>query len=166
MSQSISRAQFIRGNFSGKHCYIRPPWSKQEIELVSNCSRCNDCISACPENILTTDPKGFPKIDFKQGECTFCAECVSACQADVFTNDTDSSPWSLTASITSKCLPLQGIVCGRCAEECETAAISMKLIAGGITIPQLNIETCSGCGACYRICPTNAIELSYTGETP
>jgi len=163
MNKSISRAQFLRGNFSGKHSHIRPPWARNEREFVGNCTRCDACITACPENILTTDSKGFPQIDFHHGECTFCAECVSACQAGVFAGDTRSPAWTLTASIGNKCLPLQGVVCGRCVEECETGAISMKLVAGGISIPQLNIESCSGCGACYRICPTTAIELSYNG---
>lgn len=165
MSKSISRAQFIRGDFSGIRSHIRPPWAKGEREFVGNCSRCEACITACPENIITKDPKGFPTLSFRHGECTFCAECVKACEAGVFESDTSSAAWSLAANIGTKCLPLQGVVCGRCAEECELEAISMRLVAGGISIPRLNTESCNGCGACYRNCPTTAIEFSYLGAT-
>ena len=163
MDKSISRAQFLRGDFSGKHRHIRPPWSKEEREFVGNCTRCDACIQACPETILAKDTKGFPVINFQKGECTFCAECTTACEADVFEPDTTQQPWSLAANIGNKCLPLQGVVCGRCAEECEIEAISMRLVAGGISIPRLSTESCNGCGACYRVCPTSAIEFSYHG---
>lgn len=163
MSTSISRSQFLRGDFSGKHRFIRPPWARMERAFVGNCSRCDACIEACPENILIRDAKGFPSIDFHKGECTFCAKCVRSCPRDAFVNDTSATPWSLTAGIGSRCLPLQGVVCGRCAEECEAEAIQMRLVAGGIAIPRLSAETCTGCGACFRVCPTTAIELSYSG---
>lgn len=163
MTKSISRAQFLHGDFSGRHRYIRPPWSENERAFVGECSRCDACLKACPEKILVSDPKGFPRVDFRRGECTFCGDCAKACRDHALVHDSSTSPWSLTAHITDKCLPLQGVVCGRCAEECEATAISMKLVAGGISIPQLETQACTGCGACYRVCPTEAIELSYHG---
>ncbi|MDH5444307.1 MAG: ferredoxin-type protein NapF [Gammaproteobacteria bacterium] len=163
MEKAISRAQFLRGDFTGKRRHIRPPWSGSEREFTGTCRRCDACIKSCPENILSKDNKGFPRVDFNQGECTFCGECVTACQDGVLKQSDQQAPWSLFASINEKCLPLQGVVCGRCAEECETTAIRMKLVAGGISIPQLETAACTGCGACYRTCPTQAIELSYHG---
>lgn len=163
MTHSISRRKFLRGDFNGKHRYIRPPWAKGEREFTGMCSRCDDCIKACPENILSLDQKGFPKVDFMQGECTFCGECARACQSGALHRDTSASPWNLTATVTTQCLPLKGVVCSRCREECETEAISLHLVAGGIAIPQLQDEACTGCGACFRVCPTTAIELSYHG---
>ena len=163
MTKSISRAQFLRGDFRGEHRYIRPPWSEFEQTFTRKCTRCNACLQTCPEQILISDPRGFPRVDFSRGECSFCGECAQACKDDVLKAHTTSLPWSLAANITDKCLPLQGVVCGRCAEECEVAAISMKLVAGGISIPRLASQVCTGCGACYRTCPTNAIEFSYDG---
>lgn len=163
MNQPISRAQFLRGDFSGKRRHIRPPWSKDEREFLGTCTRCDACLTACPENILAQDPKGFPLVNFIKGECTFCGECAKACTSGAMSTDLDIEPWTLTASIGNKCLPYQGVVCGRCAEECEVEAINMKLIAGGMFIPQLNNESCNGCGACYRVCPATAIELYYNG---
>jgi len=165
MNKSISRAQFLRGDFSGKRRHIRPPWSMGEHAFTGNCSRCDACIKACPEGILSQDQKGFPQANFMKGECTFCGDCARACKSGALKTNTSSEPWTLSANIGNKCLPLQGVVCGRCAEECETSAISMRLVAGGISIPRLTTESCTGCGACYRVCPTTAIELSYSGAT-
>ena len=163
MDKVISRAQFLRGDFSGKRRHIRPPWSGSERAFTGNCTRCDACIQACPENIICKDTKGFPRIDFMRGECSFCGECATACQDGVL-RQTDTNPaWDLIANINTECLPLKGVVCGRCAEECETTAINMKLVAGGISVPQLVTDACNGCGACYRVCPTQAIELTYHG---
>lgn len=163
MAKSISRAQFLRGDFTGRHIAIRPPWSQHERAFVGECTRCDACLKACPEQILVRDTKGFPQVDFARGECSFCGECVNVCEEGVLHQNDTKAPWTLSAEINQQCLPLQGVVCGRCAEECEVTAISMKLVAGGISIPQLEASTCTGCGACYRVCPTQAIELSYHG---
>lgn len=165
MTRKISRAQFLRGDFSGKRSVIRPPWSQSERAFTGECTRCNACIETCPEQILIKDAKGFPYVDFLRGECTFCGECVQACKDDVLSIQDGDSPWSVQASINTQCLPMQGVVCGRCAEECQSSAIRMKLVAGGISIPQLEMHACTGCGACYRVCPTRAIELSYGENT-
>ncbi len=163
MSKSITRSQFLKGDFSSTQRHIRPPWSNSERAFTGNCTRCDACISICPEHILTKDNKGFPLINFHKGECTFCGECAKACDAGVLKNNNTSHPWTLTANIGNKCLPLQGVVCGRCAEECETSAIRMRYVIGGIAIPQLENKSCNGCGACFRVCPVTAIELSYNG---
>lgn len=165
MNKSISRAQFLRGDFSGKRHVIRPPWSGAEHWFMSHCTRCDACLQACPEKILTTDNKGLPSVDFSRGECTFCGECAQACQAGVFQDHTTTEPWTLKASIGNECLPLQGVVCSRCGEECEAGAINLRLVAGGISIPVFQTESCTGCGACSRVCPVSAIELSYHGAS-
>lgn len=165
MNNSISRAQFLRGDISGKHRHVRPPWSKGEREFIGKCTRCDACLKACPEHILSRDQNGFPLVNFMQGECTFCGDCARACGSGALHFNPSSTPWTLSAGIGSRCLPLQGVVCGRCAEECEAGAIGMRLVAGGISIPRLQNETCTGCGACYRVCPTTAIELSYQGAS-
>lgn len=164
MNKPISRAQFLRGDFSGQRRHIRPPWAKGEREFVVNCSRCDACIKACPEHILSHDPRGFPQVNFLKGECTFCGACSQACDSGAM-SITSSLPWTLRANIGNQCLPLQGVVCGSCADECEARAIRMRLVAGGISIPRIENESCTGCGACVRVCPTSAIELSYHGAT-
>ena len=164
MRQNITRAQFLRGDFSARRRGIRPPWHCDEIMFVEKCTRCSKCIEACPENIIQADKHGFPVINFNVGECTFCAACAQECESHAIQSDTTSKPWRISAFITDYCLPLKGVVCGRCADECEISAISLRLVAGGIAIPRLNNQQCTGCGACYLVCPASAIEMRDFGE--
>ena len=76
----ISRRQFLRGNFSGSNTVPRPPWALAEAAFASACTRCGDCINACPQHILVLDREARPTLDFGRGECTFCGKCVDACQ--------------------------------------------------------------------------------------
>jgi ferredoxin-type protein NapF len=67
-----SRRGFFRGRPRPK-AEIRPPWALAESLFTDCCTRCNDCIDACPEQIIVIGDGGYPTIDFKRGECTFCA---------------------------------------------------------------------------------------------
>ena len=53
----------------------RPPWALNEFLFVDQCTRCNECITACEEEIIIRADGGFPEIDFNRGECTFCELC-------------------------------------------------------------------------------------------
>ncbi|NNG13319.1 MAG: ferredoxin-type protein NapF [Halobacteria archaeon] len=164
MSSTINRAQFLRGDFSGRFRAVRPPWSQAEDEFVENCTRCGDCISACPQHILDKGRGGFPQVDFSRGECLFCGECVQACKVGVLAGwspqGDSSAAWSIRASIGDRCLAQRGVECRSCRDQCDTAAISFRLVAGGVAQPQLDRATCNGCGACYSVCPVQAIELN------
>ena len=164
MTQTLTRAQFLRGDFRSRHRAIRPPWHCEELLFTENCSQCNQCIDACPAKIIQQHKNGFPVINFSKGECTFCGACAEQCPTPALNFDTSHQPWSIRAQINENCLTYKGVVCMSCADECEVSAINLKLVAGGVAIPQLKTETCNGCGACYRVCPTSAIEMKYHGE--
>jgi ferredoxin-type protein NapF len=163
MGNAINRAQFLRGDFSGRSRPIRPPWSLPEVEFVEHCSRCGDCISACPQHILDKGHGGFPHVDFSRGECLFCGECVQACTPGVLAGWSPQgdgpAPWSVRAHIGDRCLAQRGVECRSCADQCDTAAIRFRLVAGGVAQPMLDRAACNGCGACYNVCPALAIEL-------
>ncbi|MGB8052179.1 MAG: 4Fe-4S dicluster domain-containing protein, partial [Azonexus sp.] len=74
-----SRRGFLRGRPRPK-AKIRPPWALPETDFVDRCTRCGNCLSACPQKILVAGDGGFPTIDFSQHECTFCGDCATACQ--------------------------------------------------------------------------------------
>ena len=61
-----SRRGFFRGRPRPK-AENRPPWALAEALFVDRCTRCNDCLSACPEHILVASDGGFPTVDFKRG---------------------------------------------------------------------------------------------------
>jgi len=164
---TTSRGRFLRGDFRGRHPSIRPPWAVDEGEFTERCTRCGDCIVACPSHIVVNGPGRFPQIDFFRGECTFCGRCASACRAGALRFDACSSPWQLVARITDRCVTLNGVVCRSCGDACETHAIRFELRSGGVAAPELRPDGCSGCGACLATCPGNAIEIGRpTGPPP
>lgn len=158
---SISRTQFLRGDFRGSSDPIRPPWALAEAAFTDACSRCGDCIRACPEKIIIKGRSGFPEVDFRRGECSFCGECAAHCGDAALLRD-DSAPWLLRAVVTAGCLGRQGVVCMSCKEQCPHSAIRIRPQAGGVAIPEVDPLSCTGCGACYQPCPVGAIALRPT----
>ncbi len=162
----LNRRFFLRGNISAKApAIIRPPWAVEEELFLVDCSRCYDCISACPENIIIRGNGGYPEVSFKQSECTFCTECVNSCEKDVLKLPDDpanyiESAWQLKVSISKKCLSVNAVVCRACGENCDTEAIHFQLKPGGISEPHISPDICNGCGACVSICPVDAINIT------
>ena len=159
-SPDISRRSFLRGNVNTRRVpvVVRPPNSLEESLFLDTCSRCDDCISACPENIIVKGDGGYPEVNFKNGECTFCNECVSACQPKAIKIESET-PWYLDVSVTSKCLSMNAVVCRTCSDNCEVQAIRFQLKVGGISEPIISLDDCTGCGACLHVCPVDSIQI-------
>ncbi|MEK7990843.1 MAG: ferredoxin-type protein NapF [Thiotrichaceae bacterium] len=158
---TFSRMQLLRG----KHHVIRPPWTKPEAEFIENCSRCHACLEQCPEHIIIKGRGSFPEIDFSKGECTFCEHCAVACPTTAISKANTQIPWTLKIQINHTCLAQQNVVCITCGEFCNDSAIRFPPKLGGIAHPELNFEQCTGCGACFAVCPTQAIQLQYTQKS-
>ncbi|EIJ43216.1 ferredoxin-type protein NapF [Beggiatoa alba B18LD] len=153
---SPSRRAFLRGN-PAKTVILRPPWAV--ANFLERCSRCSRCITACPEHILQTGDFNFPQVNFQQGACTFCQACVQACPDNALILQEKISAWTYRALIHQHCLAFHGVECRSCGEFCDSRAIVFRLRVGGVAQPQLNLDLCTGCGACYAPCPINAIEI-------
>ena len=154
----VSRRQFLRGDLRGERGVLRPPWVIEINQFFSICSRCDDCIGACPETILKKDSNGYPQTDFYRGECTFCGACAESCGTGAL-NLNQSSPWQSVADVGDSCLAHRGIVCSSCGEQCEVEALQMHMVAGGVALPRILKQNCNGCGACVSVCPANAIVI-------
>lgn len=154
-----SRRQFLKFNSKHKALPVRPPWSIEEHAFQDACTRCGDCLSACPENILIREGvNGYPVVDFKRGECTFCGDCVTACPTTALSS---ADAWTLKAVFGETCLPKQQVICTTCAEQCEARAIVFSPVVGAVAQPEINLAACTGCGACVAPCPTQAIEVKH-----
>jgi ferredoxin-type protein NapF len=160
MNTAISRMQFLRGDFSGRGAVLRPPWALAEGDFVSRCDRCGECISSCPTHILHKGRGGYPEVDFGAGECLFCGDCAGACRPGALHRKVGGAPWPLRAFIDpAACVAFQGVECRSCCDPCEARAIRMRPRLGGAAIPELDAVNCTGCGACYAVCPVGAIRV-------
>jgi ferredoxin-type protein NapF len=165
MAASISRRQFLRADFRAQRTRLRPPWALREDAFVEHCTRCGDCVRACPQAILEVDAAGFPAVNFAQAACTFCAACVGACVSGALTSPPLLSqesfpPWPAKALIMDRCLTQSGVFCEVCRDRCATRAILFRPAAGKVPGPHINVLDCNGCGACVGACPAGAIRVT------
>lgn len=174
----LGRRSLFKGKQTTATTMLLPPWSVDQARFLDLCTRCGDCVSECPENVLTPGSGGFPTTDFTHNECTFCGDCVSACTTGALTQLTDngssqpqSLPWHQAPEINDQCLARQGVVCRSCSESCEPEAIVFNWHSSnehqrGVAIPSVNNDLCNGCGACISICPTDALTMQPLPKTP
>ncbi len=160
-TNTFNRRQFLRGSFNKKLVSIRPPWALAEHDFLNACSRCNECIRKCPEKVIVKGDGGYPGINFDSGGCTFCKECVAACEDGALSiNIPEQLPWNITATVSSECISMHGVTCRSCSDSCEEEAITFRLQVGGISQPEINSKSCTGCGYCVVPCPVKAITVS------
>ena len=139
------------------HSPFRPPWSIAEAQFVERCTRCDDCIVACPTGLLVRGEGGFPHADFMRGKCTFCAECAKACVTGALEPGAAGAPWFFAVSMSDGCLAAQNVDCRICGEVCDVDAIRFRPRIGGVPLPVVDSMSCNGCGACIAPCPTGAV---------
>ena len=136
----------------------RPPGAVAEGQFLQSCTRCGDCIDACPPRAIEPAPEsagprrsGTPMIDAVRQPCVMCSDtpCISACDPGVLRLD---FPLKMAdASIDQMaCLPWQGQPCTLCVDHCP--------VPGAITTdetgrPSIDSQRCTGCGVCVQVCP-------------
>lgn len=156
----VSRRQFLRGKFSSAPPPQRPPWALAESLFLRACTRCGACAPVCPTSIISIK-SGYPEIDFSRGECTFCGECAKSCRHGALQDgDVQIWPWAIKAQVGRDCLPIKGVECRICGEQCEVAAIRFSPRVGGPPVPAIDSNACTGCGACVAPCPVKAISIA------
>ena len=156
--------------------WIRPPFAIAELDFLLGCTRCGDCIEACPhdvifplKNSLGADVAGTPALDLNNKACQLCDDwpCVTSCKPGVLLIvDTEEkvAPLPHLAKIhinTETCLPYQGPECGACEGCCPVeGALIWKDFK-----PVINQEMCTGCAQCRHACvmQPSAIQVESHG---
>ena len=154
--------------------WIRPPYALDELEFLLACTRCGDCIDACPHQVifplsarLGAQVVGTPALDLLNKGCHLCADwpCVAACEPDALKRSPDAEtegmdqdkeeqekpmlPRIAIVQIdTSACLPYLGPECGACAGSCPVPSAMIW----EADKPRINPQTCTGCGLCREAC--------------
>jgi ferredoxin-type protein NapF len=139
---------------------LRLPWALSAV-FADLCTGCGDCVSACPEGIVALDDAQRAIVDFQRGAglCSFCGACADVCREPIFSARTATPPWALKIGIGDDCLTREGVMCQTCRDACGDGAIRFLYMAGRIPEPQVDLDRCTGCGACVAPCPTAAIEI-------
>ena len=152
-----SRRHLLRGQPLAKADAPRLPWAADDAVFTAHCTRCGDCLRACPEQIIVQGDGGFPQVEFSRNACTFCHACVEVCQQPIFHGE--AKPWHVVAVIDQHCLTQQQVFCQNCKDACGERAIRFQFGRNGMSHPQIALDACTGCGACVAPCPTQAIHI-------
>ena len=140
----------------------RPPGAVDELSFLSGCTRCNECVKACPVSAIVHAPARFreaagtPMIDPHTSACVMCEDtpCITSCKPGVLRADQPKKrgvAWIQTMA----CLAHTGSFCTVCSERCPVPG-AIEVAMGK---PRILENECTGCGVCAAVCPApvNAI---------
>ncbi len=143
--------------------WIRPPYALAELEFLLKCTRCADCITACPHQVIFplpvrhgADVFGTPALDLLNKACHLCDgyPCVTVCAASALQRPTtEPVPLPKMAAVSideTRCLPYQGPECGACASACPVAGA----LRWSSDKPHIDATHCVGCALCREACIT------------
>lgn len=153
--------------------WIRPPFALDEMEFLLTCTRCGDCVAACPHQVifplesrLGAKVVNTPALDLLNKACHLCADwpCVNSCEPNALrfpiSEEGQALPYPVLARVSinaETCLPYSGPECGACQGSCpRDGALQWKLEK-----PIIVQQNCVGCGLCREACivEPKAIEL-------
>lgn len=137
----------------------RPPWALPEARFTEVCTRCGDCVRACPRALLSPGDGGFPEIRFLEQGCNFCGDCRTACTPGALDREPDAAAFRWRVRVSESCLARQRVECRLCADACDVRALRFVPALGGIAQLQVDLQACTGCGDCVPPCPVGATEL-------
>ena len=162
--------------------WIRPPFAIAELEFILSCTRCRDCIDACPHQVLFALPSRLgvrvaatPAIDLLNRGCHLCDgwPCVNACEAGTLVfpvvddeNETVEIPLPTLAQATidsGACFAYSGPECGACESSCPVPGA----LLWDQQRPFIDAEKCVGCALCREACIVDpkAILITSSVET-
>jgi len=146
---------------------LRPPGAIDEDRFVGVCTRCGNCLRACPTNIIRPDQgeggiAGLltPVLDFSSDYCSEeCTQCTHVCPSGALVpmtpKEKEHASIGLPQVNMDLCLLGDDRECSICRNWCPYGAITLVFSEVEYTLtPQVDAKKCPGCGACEVACPT------------
>lgn len=145
----------------------RPPGAIPEVEFLLACTRCGDCVRACPVDAirLLGDRAGLaagtPFLDVNEYKpCVACADtpCMTACAPGALRVIPIEQTVMGTAVLDrDTCLAWRGTACDRCHRACPVREDSVLIAPDGRVF--IDPRSCIGCGMCRAACPTQPVSI-------
>ncbi len=189
----INRRQFLTGAFRGRNVALagtgalawahvvdesrgaegtlRPPGAQQEADFLACCTKCGQCVEACPFDTLRLatleqeEATGVPYFEPRTIPCYMCEEtpCIKACPTDALLKDTaieDARMGLAVLTDQETCLAFQGLRCEVCYRACPLMGKAIQLEfrhqertgKHAFFLPVVDSEYCTGCGKCEHAC--------------
>ncbi|MDB5327335.1 MAG: putative ferredoxin [Phycisphaerales bacterium] len=140
--------------------WLRPPGAIAEKDFLDTCSRCGDCVRACPAEAIKIDPsgggKGAPYIDADSRACVACdgLYCMSTCGTGALV-PTPLVQIKMGTAVWRQYQCTRTTLeddCRRCVDVCPMGTAAIDLVQDIIEVKPLG---CIGCGMCQQDCPTS-----------
>lgn len=150
---------------------IVPAGSEGIRSFTRRCTGCQLCVSVCPNQVL--QPSGDvarlmqPELSFERGYCRpECTKCSEVCPSGAIHRVTAAhktaiqighATWKRELCV----ITVDGVSCDNCARHCPPGAIRMASLdpenPKAPKFPIIDVERCTGCGACEYLCPSRPL---------
>ena len=134
--------------------WLRPPGAVAEPLFLERCTKCNDCVKACPHgSIVFHQQDGTPVLFPDQVPCYLCDDlpCIAACATEALLPVSGREEIRMGTAVVNHRLCTAGQGCHACVSKCPTDALAMDFDAQRLVV---TAERCVGCGMCEHICRT------------
>lgn len=146
---------------------LRPPGALKEDRFLDACTRCGECVSACPAAAIQIDSTayngdGAPYIDPEVMPCTVCGTlaCMKVCPTDAlgylpkWLIHMGTAVWN-----EDSCVRNYDSTCTTCIDQCPIGLDAIELRDGKVHVKE---QGCTGCGTCQYYCPTYPKSITVT----
>jgi len=144
-------------NVGGGKRYLRPPGAIDEAAFLFSCTRCGDCVTACPVKAIKLLPPnagaavGTPYINPLEQACDLCGKCMPVCGPKALLTIADPRQVRMGTAIIdpAHCWAHKGSICDICYQRCPYPDEAIRIVGGK---PEILTAACTGCGLCAYAC--------------